>query len=199
MRLAEFISEVRMAKYSIVDDIAGVSTDTVKEDKFLDKGYLRYKIINLKRQIQEEKVEERKTKLIYKLAFYMSNEEDGISESLQYLEGTSSSLKECILGMEEYFDGNLEEAYELLSENCDLLLGTKKHFLINKVYGLLLIKKKKYNKAIEVLKIALALCPEDIECYRALEEAYYETFQQEKHEVVTDIIALLTEKAWEND
>lgn len=66
-------------------------------------------------------------------------------------------------------------------------------------YGLLLLKRKQYNEAIEVLKRALYLCPEDIECYHALEEAYYETFHYKENEVITDMISLLTSKAWENN
>lgn len=199
MGIAEIISEIRKAKYSFIDDMAGVSADTIKEDPFLDKGYVKYKIVKLKKLIKDEVSFEKRKELLGKLAFYMSNDEEYVSESLKFMEGISSSFKECIYGIEEYLDGNLEKAYELLYENYKLAHRVKEHFLINKVYGLLLVKQENYEEAMEVLKRALAVCPEDMECYHALEEAYYQTFHMKENEVVTNIISLLTSKAWENN
>ena len=198
MGIAEIISEIRAAKYSFIDDMAGVSADTIKEDQFLDRGYIKYKIAKLKKLMKDEVSIEKRKELSSELAFYMSNDEERVSESIKCIEDVSSNFKECLHGIEEYLDGDLEKAYELLQENYKLTRKAKEHFLINKVYGLLLVKHEEYENAVEILKRALSLCPEDIECYHALEEAYYQTFHIKENEVVTDIISLLTSKAWEN-
>ena len=199
MLIADIFSEIRKAKYSFIDDMAGVNEDTIKEDQFLDKGYVKYKIVKLKKMIKNEASLEKKKEFLNELAFYMSNDKEYVSESLKCIEDVSSKFKECIHGVEEYLDEDFEKAYDLISENYKSTHRVKKHFLINKVYGILLVKNEKYEKAIEILKIALSICPEDIECYRALEEAYYQTFHIKENEVITDIISLLTAKAWENN
>ena len=71
--------------------------------------------------------------------------------------------------------------------------GILNHYLINKVYGLLLYKYEQYNLAIPLLRTATEKRPEDIESHRILKEIYSSLNMRQEEQIEKNILAVLGE------
>jgi tetratricopeptide (TPR) repeat protein len=69
--------------------------------------------------------------------------------------------------------------------------NVEKHYLVNKVFGLLLYEKSQYKKAIPFLSYALGFVPDDKEVLKTLDECYQQTGEDGRHKVIADINSLL--------
>lgn len=212
MSLGDLVARYQEFKYGIINDMADSAEDFVNDTWFIDKGniiskanYYKSEIENLDRHIAKCNIDQdalnnlkiEKDKLQYSLAYVLSNDIDYVSESLNYLEGVNSSLRDCIYGIEEHLNGNEDDALKLMEDNYGYLQESENHFLINKIYGILLVKEGRYFEGLPLLKIALNLVPEDIECYYFLAKAYENTLKMDEKKIVDEIIDLLTTDDWD--
>ena len=62
------------------------------------------------------------------------------------------------------------------------------HFLVNKVFGMLLAEKQQYQKAVMFLTYALQFIPDDIETLTTLQECYILLNDKMRAEILGDII-----------
>jgi uncharacterized protein HemY len=66
----------------------------------------------------------------------------------------------------------------------------KNHFLINKVFGLLLKERQQYQKAVSFLTYALQFTPDDIETLEALRICYEKLNDCKKLNIMNDLMSL---------
>ena len=65
------------------------------------------------------------------------------------------------------------------------------HYLINKVFGLLLVEQGKYEKASAFLTYALQFIPDDIECLQVLATCYRQLRESNKEAVIKEVLEVL--------
>lgn len=133
----------------------------------------------------------RQYKLIILMAYQSSQSYKNIDDSLQLINGFDTPLALGINGIKSYSMGEKENSYRQLTDYLSKEGSFGDHFLMNKIYGKLLIDGKSYQNAIPFLVRAAKIHPEDIETHQLLIECYQQTNQRTKSVLEEDIIELL--------
>ena len=82
-----------------------------------------------------------------------SNSFGNLDDCIKLAEGHNFAFMQCVNGLQEYRADRKNNAFELI-ETYYLKYGSvEEHFLVNKVFGLLLVEKGKYDKAIPFLTL----------------------------------------------
>lgn len=203
------------AKLSVINRFSGIDTDLFDEDGFLDDGYIKTKVENLKKEyssvIKEiediikydnkndkykknklrEKVN-RKDYILFEMAFLSSNDFSQLDVSKRALEEIDTDFKLCIEGLIHYRQGNKRESFEYFNQyftrNNNKLIN---HYLINSVYSDLLIECKEYDLASIYLRQVIKLRPESIEHHKKICDIYNKLGKHKEVNIENNIINLL--------
>ena len=108
---------------------------------------------------------------ILELVFLASNKIEHIDELEQMLP-KKYNFYSCIKGLQQYKNRNYEAAYYSLSGYLGEKGFFESHFLLNKVFGRLLIMNEEYERAGVVLRKAVEYRPTDLECHKLLVDIY---------------------------
>ncbi|WP_303816644.1 hypothetical protein [Selenomonas ruminantium] len=136
---------------------------------------------------------QRQYELLILMAYQSSQNPKNIDSAIKLLDGLNTPLEQGLKGLQFYFNENKEEAYKSL---CSYAQNPKVfgcHYLMNKVYGLLLIEGNRFQQAIPFLLIAAKNCPEDLEIHQGLATCYAQTNNQTGVNNEYSIIKLLEE------
>lgn len=134
---------------------------------------------------------ERQFKLIVLMAYQASQNYKNIDSSLQLIDGFDTSLSLGIKGIQLYIQNDKENSYRKLTAYIQETGSFGDHYLMNKIYGMLLIEGKSYRNAIPFLIRAVKNHPEDIETHQLLMECYQQIDCFEKSNLEKDIVELL--------
>lgn len=134
---------------------------------------------------------ERQFKLIVLMAYQASQNYKNIDSSLQLIDGFDTSLSLGIKGIQLYIQNDKENSYRKLTAYIQETGSFGDHYLMNKIYGMLLIEGKSYRNAIPFLIRAVKNHPEDIETHQLLMECYQQIDCFEKSNLEKDIVGLL--------
>lgn len=214
--LKEIIKAYEDGKIAFINKISQINTQNVEEVLFLDDGYIRSKIKELKEQynslsseidllIKYDKNDEySKSKISYlreqckdiklEIAFLASNNYKNLDNCINLVEDIDTDFKLCIYALRFYYDGNSQRAYQYFGEYFKDKDRFLEHYLINKVYGELLFSIKEYNASANVLRKAVEKRPEDIEIHRILKEIYKLNGQLIEEKIEESILNLLEDK-----
>ncbi|MFW6030428.1 MAG: hypothetical protein ACOCRO_09275, partial [Halanaerobiales bacterium] len=119
------------------------------------------------------------------------NRFNNLDYSLQLLDGIKTDFKKCIYALKEYQKGNHHQAFRYFHEYLKTKNYILEHFLINKVYGSLLLEVKQYHQAKLCFTKAVQLRPGDLEVHQLLAQVHDLLDEQREKQVELDIINLL--------
>lgn len=200
-------------KYGTMDSVSGASTVLYDEARFYDLGYMQTLVKRLKRELQVtdenlqslskpdsnsyENIDYRnqllrqREALIFQMIFAMSNSFSNIDNCKKLSSNYDFEFMNCVDALYEYNKGNEDKAFELLNSYCQKYKEIENHFLINKVYGILLYKRQQYERAIQYLSCALNFVPDDEEALKTLSDCYKNANNSKAHVIILNIINLL--------
>lgn len=192
--LDKIVSTYRKAKMSVISDLSGTVGDILDETSFYDLGYMQSQIKRIQNEVariskeleinveldekseyavnkRQELIGQREVLLMH-MIYLASNSFKNLEDCKKMAKGYRFSFMECVDGLQEYNAGNKNNAFDILENYFNNYGRVKKHFLINKVFGLLLLDRNEYQKATPYLTCALQFVPEDIETLEALKICY---------------------------
>lgn len=209
------IKSYNNAKLAIIQKLSDSEEGIVQETDFLDDGIIEIKIERLKKNYsmvnQElemlskydkkdsynaDKIEGLRTKkneISFEIAFLGSNSFNSLDTCANLIKEMDTDFKDCILALQYYKVGQEKKAIETFYGYFKNRKGILNHYLINKVYGLLLYKYEQYNLAIPLLRTATEKRPEDIESHRILKEIYSSLNMRQEEQIEKNILAVLGE------
>ncbi|WP_415346431.1 tetratricopeptide repeat protein, partial [Clostridium perfringens] len=94
-------------------------------------------------------------------------------------------------GVESYLLGDLNKAKVLLGNYYSQLNKLPNHYLINKIYGTILLNEKEYDLALEILRRAVEIVPDDLDLHIKLRALYSIKSDIVGIKIEEDIIELL--------
>ena len=211
--IEKIVTAYRKMEMGLINGLSGASADVADENHFYDVGYMQTQISRIQREMKrisdEVKVGsdikddsdygkqhraelmEQREQLLYRMVFLASNSFSNLDDCLKMSEGHSFAFVDCVKALVEYHVGNHDKAFQSLEEYYREHGSVEEHFLVNKVFGLLLSEKEKYQKAIPFLTYALQFMPDDLECLNELQRCYKESGESGKENTVSDILSLL--------
>ncbi|MCI7056121.1 MAG: hypothetical protein MR959_04430 [Selenomonas bovis] len=107
------------------------------------------------------------------LTFEASQNEKNIDTCLNVWGEIDSDFRLCLEGLKLYFSGNPDASYMKLKEYLKKHDGFGSHYLLNKIYGLMLYEKKRYGDAEKFLYLVTQIKPEDIDTHKMMVDLYH--------------------------
>ena len=211
--LEKFITLYRKAEMGIINELSGASENVMDETAFYDVGYMQSQISRIQKEIQRitkeievsleinedsdyekerrNRLMEEREQLLSHMIFLASNSFNNLDDCIKMANGHNFAFKQCVRALKEYQSGDKEKAFVLLEEYYRAYGSVEEHFLVNKVFGLLLAERNIYQKAISFLTYALQFVPDDIECLNVLGRCYRAINENDRENIVNEIISVL--------
>lgn len=111
--------------------------------------------------------------MIHLLTFETSQNEKNIDACLNVWGDIDDDFRLCLEGLKLYFSGNQSSSYMKLNEYLKKHDGFGSHYLLNKIYGLMLYEKKLYDDAEKFLYRVTQIKPEDIDTHKMMMDLYH--------------------------
>lgn len=203
----------RRAQMGIASSLAGTTGSILDETAFYDAGYMDAQVKRVQKEIsnvskelevnidlkdgseygmkKKRELMERRERLMFRLVFLASNSFKNLGDCVKIAEGHNYPFMKCVEGLAAYDSGQKEKAFAILESYFKEHEGVKGHYLVNKVFGLLLAGRGQNGKAVPFLTYALQFMPDDTECLDALESCYESQGDKRKAAVVSEVLALL--------
>lgn len=203
----------RKMEMSIISNLSGMNENVIDETTFYDIGYIQTHISRIQKLMKEisnelemyfeiqdkserekkhiQELIEQREHLLFRMVFLASNSFKNLEDCVKLAEGYNFKFMVCVQALAEYNNGNKEKALQLLGEYYKQHGYVKEHYLVNKVFGILLVENEMYNRAIVFLDYALQLMPDDIECLKNLKKCYEKLNEKERESVIIDILSVL--------
>ena len=211
--LKKAIQLYNKGKLEIIEKLADSSNSIYDEVCFVDDGQIAAQIerdkkvyLDLSKEIEflasyDKADQERNNKLAYlikkrqdilmHMAFLASNKFENLDKCLNLIEESPSDFKQCLRALKLFSLREEQEAYAILSAYIQKYDGFLNHYLLNKIYGQLLLQKRRFDEAIAYLTAAAQLRPEDVELHMWLQQLYERVDNKNGVQIETGIIALL--------
>ena len=211
--LEKVIDTYYKGKLSLIKEMSTNNFQIIDEVQVYDNGYLTTKVNYLKAQLEEvmnelniaityekkdkytseriEALNRQKEELIFSMCFYASNGLNSLDMCRNMLNGTTEEFKTCIDALISYKNNEIETAFKLFHKYFSETNKIPKHYLINKIYGLISKKYGQDEMAITLLQEAAAKKPQDIEVHKMLYELYERNGLKQELEVEKIAINLL--------
>lgn len=110
----------------------------------------------------------RQYEILKVMCFQGSQNFNNIDNCIKWMGNIKDEFLDCLLGLKAYSEGNKEESFEKLKKYSEKHKGFGDHFLLNKIYGELLLERDSIELARFYVQNAVLLCPEDIESHKIL-------------------------------
>lgn len=201
------------AQMGIISGLSGTSAGVIEETSFYDVGYMQTQIGRVQKELKritgeiETALEikdnsdygkkhlsglmEQREQLLYRMVFLASNSFKNLDYCVKLAEGHSFVFMQCVKGLQEYDAGNREKAFAYLERYYKEHGSVEEHYLVNKIFGLLLAEKGQYKKAVPFLIYALQFMPDDAESLNMLKKCYRQLKETGRERVVSEILAVL--------
>lgn len=212
--LSEIVVKYNKAKFDIINKFSD-DINICEESLCIDTGYLKSKFENFQKQYKEITTEieqlyiygnkdnynnskistfiKKRDNLCIDTAYLISNDIKNIDLSKKLIENFNLDLKIALDGIENYYSGNEEKANSYFEKYYSQLNRLPNHYLINKVYSLILFNRKEYTLAIELMRIAVGINPNDLELHIKLRDMYLSIGNTVGYKIENQIISLLEE------
>ncbi|WP_415941521.1 hypothetical protein [Mitsuokella multacida] len=175
-RVKSAIDRIKSDYEKISNEISFIKNTSKQDDDLVQK--LKY-------------LYERQFKLLVLMAYQASQNYKNIDSSLQLINGFDTPLLFGLKGIQFYINNDMENSYRNLTVYLKKEGGFGDHYLMNKIYGELLIEGKEYRDAIPFLIRVIKNRPEDIETHRLLIKCYQYSGDTDKLNVEKAIVKLL--------
>ena len=200
-------------RHGLISGLSETNDSIYSETSFYDQGFMQVQVSRtqsrlksidelLSNGIQEENpssnrdsylsdlVSEREM-LLFHLVFLLSNSFSNLDICKTISNNHNFKFISCINGLECYMKGNKSEAFHLLEEYYIEYGSVENHYLINKVFGLLLYEAKQYEKAARFLSYAFGFMPDDSETLDAMISCFEKLGMHTEQKVAKEILILL--------
>lgn len=213
MLIKSAIKDYNNAKFAFIQRFSQSEDGIIQETNFLDDKTIQSKIERLKKEFSQigqeiellikydkqdsnntKKLKEflkRKNEISLNIAFLGSNSLNNLDNCEEIIKDLNTDFKLCIRGLRFYKNGEYLNSFECFYEYFNEKSGVMEHYLINKVYGLLLYKNKQYKMAVPLLRKAVERRPEDIESHRILKEVYSILNMKQEEKIEQNILEVL--------
>jgi len=211
--LEKIVTLYRKAEMRIISDLSGASAGVIDETSFYDVGYMQSQIGRIQKELKcitselENTLEikdnsdygkkhiveliEQRERLLFNMIFLASNSFKNLDDCMKMAEGHKFSFMQCVQALNEYHSGNKKKAFQLLEVYYREQGSVGEHYLVNKVFGLLLAENGFYTKAVPFLTYALQFVPDDTESLDILKMCYGQMNESGRARVISEILALL--------
>lgn len=206
----KLVTLYRKAEMGVISGLSGATEGVLDETSFYDVGYMQSQINRIQRELkritdelkviteiknnseyekkQTAELLKQREKLLFQMIFLASNSFKNLDSCVEMAKGYEFSFFKCVIALKEYQIRNKEKAFQIL-QNFYIEYGSVEgHFLVNKVFGILLAEKQQYQKAVMFLTYALQFIPDDIETLTTLQECYILLNDKMRAEILGDII-----------
>ena len=209
-KLAAAYCKVQMG---IANGLSGTTGSILDETAFYDAGYMDAQVKRVQKEIssvtkelevnidlndssgygmkKKRELMERRERFVFRLVFLASNSFKNLDDCVKIAEGHNYTFMKCVEGLQAYDKGQKEKAFGILESYYKEHKSVEGHFLINKVFGILLAERGQNGKAAPFLTYALQYNPDDIDCLNALKNCYQSQGNREKAAVVGEVLGLL--------
>lgn len=203
----------RKAQMGIASGLSGATAKVIEETTFYDTGYMQTQISRIQKELKRIEGEVKtsieiqddsdygkkhrselmaqREQLLYRMVFLASNSFNNLEDCVKMADGHNFVFMQCVQGLKEYHAGHKDNAFRMIEAYYREHGSVEEHFLVNKVFGLLLAEKGLYQKAVPFLTYALQFMPDDIEALEALRSCYSQTGETKCREVVGEVLAVL--------
>ncbi|MCC5804673.1 hypothetical protein [Rossellomorea vietnamensis] len=192
--LNKIIQSYQHSKLATIKKFSGHETGSLDEPGCLDDSFIKTKIEDLKKEYtkmdqqieqlihfdKEDEYNKQKLKTLFErkeeihlyLAFLSSNSLMNIESAIHLMKDQKSHFSMCLEALYHWKEKREIQAYTLLEEFFSLHSEPLEHYLINKVYGILLIRHNQFDQAARFLRKAAEKRPEDLELHVLLKNTY---------------------------
>lgn len=212
--LDKIITLYRKVQMGVISELSGATHDYMEEASFYDVGYMQSQISRIQKELQRVTSEletalelkdttdygvkrstglmEQREQLLFCMIYLASNSFNNLEDCVKLAEGHSFDFMSCVQALREYKAGSKDKAFQLLESYYKEHGSVEEHFLVNKVFGLLLVEKRLYKKAIQFLTYALQFVPDDFQCLNALKTCYGQTGELDRETIIGEVIGLFS-------
>ncbi len=210
----KLVAGYRKMQMGIVSVFSGDTAAVLDETSFYDLGYMRTQIERIKKELKrvtddlsvqievndnsdygkqhKAQLMQQRERLLFRMVFLASNSFSNLDSCVKLADGHNWGFMSCIHGLQEYHAGHKDSAFQLLEAYYRQHGNVEEHFLINKVFGLLLAEKGQHQKAIPFLTYALQFIPDDMECLERLKLCYQQDGNTDRAAIVGEVLSVLT-------
>ncbi len=203
----------RKAQMGFVDALSGATAKVIEETSFYDVGYMQTQISRIQKELKRIEGEVKtsieigdnsdsgkkhrselmaqRERLLYRMVFLASNSFKNLDDCVKLADGHNFIFMQCVQGLREYHAGHKDRAFKLIEAYYREHGSVEQHFLVNKVFGLMLAEKGLQQKAVPFLTYALQFIPDDTECLNCLRMCYQKGNETDREAVISEILAVL--------
>ena len=211
--LEKIVTLYRKAEMGFVNALSGVTAKVIEETGFYDAGYMQTQISRIQKELKciESEIKSsiemqdssdygkknrtelmaRREILLSRMVFLASNSFQNLGDCVKMADGHTFAFMQCIQGLHEYHTGHKDRAFRRMEAYYQEHGSMEGHFLVNKVFGILLAEKGMYQRAVPFLTCALQFIPDDMEALNALRSCYGQTGERRRCGIVGEVLAVL--------
>ena len=211
--IGKAVSAYQKFQMDMIGKLSVESENMLEEVPFLDEGYIYTQIERLKKEhedlsrdlkismelnLQSDYEQQKKVRLKSKLdkveikmLYYALNSFHSLDLCKKLCTGKNIKVTKLIMALEQYQDGNMEQAEELFKAYFSDNSVESAFFLGNKIYGKLLYKKGRMQEALVHLEYAVQLKVDDMELLLLLERAYQKTNRELEQKLMGEVCQIL--------
>ena len=211
--LEKIVTLYRKAEMGVISGLSGVSAGVIDEVSFYDVGYMQSQIGRIQKELKRitgelettleikdnsdygkkhtAELMEQRQRLLFHMVFLASNSFKNLDDCIRMAEGHKFTFMQCVQALKEYQSGSKNKAFQLLEAYYREYGSVEEHYLVNKVFGLLMAENGFYAKAVPFLTYALQFVPDDTESLDMLKVCYGQMNKSGRETIISEILALL--------
>ena len=211
--LDTIMNAFQKAKRGIIGMFSGTLDTSYEETCFYDLGYMQVRLKAIQKELasvdeqlknsisteantdsvkkHRNELAKQRELLLFHMLFLMSNSFANMDNCKKIAQGHDFKFMDCVNGMIAYQTGDKNKAFDLIDAYFSEYGEVNDHFLINKVFGLLLMNKGDYNRAAKRLSYALQFIPDDMETLSAVRTCYQKNGNFKSERVIAEITSML--------
>lgn len=176
------------AECGYLDDAEiGIKIEKVKKD--INNINRRIAEVGNDKRVVDQLKEEYEDKLL-EMVYLASNKLDQIDKLINLIP-KKYNFYSCIDGLEKYKVGDYKSAYYALDSYIGNKEGFESHFLLNKIFGHLLILNEEFSRASIFLRKAITYRPDELDCHKMLLICYSNLNNTRGQNIEQSIIKML--------